>query len=567
MWKTKSILFIVLVNLVCLLTASESITYYVDPSSVENKKDCGADITTACPSISFAVQSFLNNGSFDSSCLLTIELVAGDYYPSNTTYDESQPIPLFGLNVVIQPYKNQQVVISGENLIGDGPFFSYDDQNNGNRPTSSLLIKDIAFDQFKLPIINADVPSPLNIAFENVQITDSASMTAYPNQLFVLFSSTENQTTLSFTDCVFEGNANILLSNGGYVTFTTCQIKTNIGTSPFLSFSYYYEELPNTLVFNNCSIEKNSGSSHGIVYSMGGKVGFKNSLVKKNSAYATLVFYNANVDITGTSFYENTGTSNGAILVQNSTLNLNDCVFSQNSGKVGASIYSTSNLNITNTSFNENYANQGMAIYQTTNSGQDQRIVNIESSSFVSMYDSSTFSNQNMFYFSNAMVLLKDSSINIGTSRVSNGFVMIDCSSSSIKYVDTNVTSFNNYPPMSCSSCTVSNSNQESANIECPSSSSSTPNSNSTDDSSHSENHNSSQSNENHSGSQNNNNNDSNSNDNHHDSNENHHPSTKRSTFILESVLIPMGCVLVISSVFYIIIIHRRRNRGYQPIN
>ncbi|MFM7407705.1 MAG: CHAT domain-containing protein [Cuspidothrix sp.] len=171
-----------------------------------------------------------------------------------------------------------------------------------------------------------------------------------------------------------------ILSSGTF-TFQDFQIKnSNIGTSSPYGSGIYNNAL-NTVNINNLSFTNNSAPYGGAIYNgYGGTVNINNSSFSENSApYGSALggaIYNSfgAITINNSTFTGNSAAYGGAIY---GAVTINNSTFSGNSAAYGGAIYTNNIVNITSSTFSNNTAvNNGGAIYNSFNT------VNITSSTF-----------------------------------------------------------------------------------------------------------------------------------------------------------------------------------------
>ncbi|KAF2076140.1 hypothetical protein CYY_002547 [Polysphondylium violaceum] len=461
MYKTILFLLLALLNLYGIYSSSDHVPIlYVNPQSKNTKIDCGKSITSSCNSITSAVNSFINNSTvYNQDEILPpliIELMPGEYYPSNTTFLQCLSIPLYKFNITIQGYKNQEIKISGKHLIGEGPFFWFEPSSfdKFKKIPTLVNVRNIEFQDFPLPIVNSNLFAPLAISFMNVNFTNSFINVPYPDQLFIIFSSSKNQSVLQFHNCMFSNNNNILLSQGAYVQFINTTITNTKSLYPILSFPYSYPSIPNTLVFENCLFQNNQATNHGLIYSIQGKIILENSILKNNVADSIINCFNSIISSSSTSFISNIAIKDNIINIKNnSLLEVNKCIFSLNQGSLGTIGSIDSDVFIGESTFKNDFCKQSII----SQSGGVLKIQ--ESSFFFNLIDvANLYHFENVFQLlENTRVLMNNTSVVIKEHHESSVVSVIDCKSSFIKFTNTTITSKTPLPSLYCQTCDIEN--------------------------------------------------------------------------------------------------------------
>jgi len=421
-------------------------------------------VDTACNSISYAVDAFLNSTvvkNADPKSIyppLTIELMSGFYYPSSI----QKSIYLYGFNVTFTPYPGQsQVNISGANLSDGFVFISLDSsQRNASVPTVINFIN-IMLDRFASHILTGvQVSSAVNMSFIDVSITN----TPYShNGAAIYIGSTSNNCFISFENSLFDSNSVDLISlQGCTTTFNNMTLTQSYGNPITINGN----GLPTTI--NNSVITGNISPSNGVVYIYNGKIVVESTIINNNNAIA-LYISDSDAQMYKTSFTKNGKTSNGAIYISQGTLFMDTCTFTENTGSTGGAITAyQSLLSLANSIFVNNSATQGGVLFQTGNS------LTVDNTTMF-FNDSLTYRMDNMIYLANTNAIFTNSSLTLARSgQVSSTFTIFNCDSSSIRYNESIITEPNE-SYLTCDTCKI---NTDSL-YQCPKSDSSSQNSSS----------------------------------------------------------------------------------------
>jgi len=443
-------------------------TLYVSPSSTfiynnttGNNTLCGNSIDTACVSIEDALQSFINssfvqqfNQTYPNATILpplVIELFAGNYYSQNSS-SINATTSLSGMNVTIQPYPGEEVVLNGTYRESYTYLFELP---NGIKSTlfGVLNFNNITFDHFQSGIVFVNSYYTMNISFVDCTIQNSLTSNILVN---VVSSNSYSNVYFYNTNILGFSLSGIVLMGSGTFVFNNGLVNA-VGSNNF--FSIY--NAPSTFI--NSIFSNNTLNSY-TIYGIGGSINIQGCIFQDNTGGSSVIGGSGSVVlIDGSMFINNVGNNYGPVTMSEGSITITNTQFTDNSGFYGGAIYSDgSELSINGCTFKNNNGVYGMAINIRSNyfSLSNSQVT------YSNAYDSKYTQNNLISLDSVNRGIFDNNTIAVGYYGVPFSFFsVLSCTFSDMEF-DTTQISTASHDLMTCSDCRVIN--DITSNYTCP---------------------------------------------------------------------------------------------------
>ncbi len=170
--------------------------------------------------------------------------------------------------------------------------------------------------------------------------------------------------TLTLDHVQLEGNKSNYYGGALLSSKSTVNILNNstIQNSTGATGAALYFKYSSTATIKDAVLNDNTASSNGVIYCNSSSLNIENVPATRNKAYNGGILYvsnaNSKVTVKSSDWSGNTATNGGAVYIADATVEINDCVITENTAILGGAIYDNGTLKLKNVTLTDNKANK-----------------------------------------------------------------------------------------------------------------------------------------------------------------------------------------------------------------